>query len=248
MTRTLLAAMTLLLAGCARAPRFAAPIPGVEGRAAQLFSLDFIDVKVGAGAPLAAGRCVYAHYTGWTTDGKKFDSSRDTTNAGRARDPISFPQGFRRVIAGWDLGFQGMHVGGLRRLIIPWQLAYGEKGRAPVLPEKATLIVGETGALVGWRGNAHGEGAAVAESCAVHVDFSIVQFDESAHEGEPDAEPASCAAAGGVDLREHAEDAVVVVCGESNAAVAHADFHDAIVFARVQVDVATRLGVLRGVA
>lgn len=140
MTRTLLAAMALLLAGCARAPRFAAPIPGVEGRAAQLFSLDFIDVKVGAGAPLAAGRCVYAHYTGWTTDGKKFDSSRDTTNAGRVRDPISFPQGFRRVIAGWDLGFQGMHVGGLRRLIIPWQLAYGEKGRAPVIPEKATLI------------------------------------------------------------------------------------------------------------
>ena len=74
------------------------------------------------------------------TDGKKFDSSRDTTNAGRVKDPISFPQGFRRVIAGWDLGFQGMSVGGSRRLIIPWQLAYGEKGRPPVIPERATLI------------------------------------------------------------------------------------------------------------
>ena len=44
------------------------------------------------------------------------------------------------MIAGWDLGFQGMKVGGSRRLIIPWQLAYGEKGRLPTIPEKATLI------------------------------------------------------------------------------------------------------------
>ncbi|WP_310572199.1 FKBP-type peptidyl-prolyl cis-trans isomerase [Gemmatimonas sp.] len=141
MRLTLAVVMTVVvIAGCARAPRYAPPIPAVEGKAVSLFSLDGIDLVVGAGTPLTAGRCVYAHYTGWTVDGKKFDSSRDTTNAGRVKDPISFPQGFRRVIAGWDLGFQGMHVGGSRRLIIPWQLAYGEKGRPPVIPERATLI------------------------------------------------------------------------------------------------------------
>ena len=135
-----MAAMLAGVAGCARAPRFAVPIPAVEGKARRLFSLEAIDLAVGQGTALTPGRCVYAHYTGWTTDGKKFDSSRDTTNSGRVKDPISFPQGFRRVIAGWDLGFQGMKVGGSRRLIIPWQLAYGEKGRLPTISEKATLI------------------------------------------------------------------------------------------------------------
>lgn len=84
--------------------------------------------------------CVYAHYTGWLTDGKKFDSSRDTMPNGQPRTPIAFPQGARRVIAGWDAGFEGMRVGGQRRLIIPYQIAYGELGRPPVIPPKATLI------------------------------------------------------------------------------------------------------------
>ncbi len=136
----LVVALATMIGGCAGAPRYARPIPAVEGRALPLFSLNAIDLVVGAGIPLTSGRCVYAHYTGWTVDGKKFDSSRDTTNSGRVKDPISFPQGFRRVIAGWDLGFQGMAVGGSRRLIIPWQLAYGEKGRPSAIPERATLI------------------------------------------------------------------------------------------------------------
>lgn len=140
MRRILVGGMVAIMAGCAGAPRFARPIPAVEGKALPLFALEAIDLVDGTGTPLTSGRCVYAHYTGWTTDGKQFDSSRDTTAAGRPKDPISFPQGFRRVIAGWDLGFQGMRVGGSRRLIIPWQLAYGEKGRPPVIPEKATLI------------------------------------------------------------------------------------------------------------
>jgi len=140
MRTLLMVAMATAIAGCAGAPRYAVPIPAVEGRAVPLFSLSAIDLTVGTGTPLTSGRCVYAHYTGWTVDGKKFDSSRDTTTAGRVKDPINFPQGFRRVIAGWDLGFQGMSVGGSRRLIIPWQLAYGEKGRPPVIPERATLI------------------------------------------------------------------------------------------------------------
>ncbi|MBK8057478.1 MAG: FKBP-type peptidyl-prolyl cis-trans isomerase [Gemmatimonadetes bacterium] len=95
-------------------------------------------------AKVAVLRCVPVpasiHYTGWLTDGKKFDSSRDTMPNGQPRTPIAFPQGARRVIAGWDAGFEGMQVGGQRRLIIPYQLAYGELGRPPVIPPKATLV------------------------------------------------------------------------------------------------------------
>ncbi len=76
------------------------------------------------------------NYTGWTTDGKKFDSSYDHDGG----QPFVFPAGARRVITGWDTGFEGMRVGGKRRLIVPYQLAYGEAGRPPVIPAKADLI------------------------------------------------------------------------------------------------------------
>jgi peptidylprolyl isomerase len=59
---------------------------------------------------------------------------------GQPRTPIAFAQGARRVIAGWDAGFEGMRVGGRRRLIIPYQLAYGELGRPPLIPPRAELI------------------------------------------------------------------------------------------------------------
>ena len=105
-----------------------------------MFALRYIDVAPGTGATAEQGRCIYAHYTGWLTDGKKFDSSRDTTNDGKPRTPIAFPAGFRRVIVGWDLGFDGMQVGAKRRLIIPFQLAYGVRGRPPVIPARADLV------------------------------------------------------------------------------------------------------------
>jgi peptidylprolyl isomerase len=73
------------------------------------------------------------HYTGWLADGTKFDSSVDRGQ------PIEFPQGNRRVIPGWDTGFDGMRVGGKRRLYIPYQLAYGENRKGPI-PAKANLI------------------------------------------------------------------------------------------------------------
>ena len=134
--------MALLLAGCARtsAPRLADAIPRVEGTPRVAFALRWIDVRAGSGAPAAAAKCLYAHYTGWLTDGTKFDSSRDTTAAGTPRTPIAFPQGARRVIAGWDAGFEGMQVGAQRRLLIPYQLAYGERGRPPRIPPKAMLV------------------------------------------------------------------------------------------------------------
>jgi peptidylprolyl isomerase len=108
-----------------RTPSLPAPIPRVDGEPRTAFTLRYIDVAIGSGAAVAPRKCVFAHYTGWLTDGKKFDSSRDTTPQGKPREPISFPQGARRVIAGWDLGFDGMKVGGQRRLLIPYQLAYG---------------------------------------------------------------------------------------------------------------------------
>jgi peptidylprolyl isomerase len=140
--KSLIAAVGLLAATAClhRAPSLPAPIPKIEGDSRVAFALRYTDIAIGAGASVEPRKCVYAHYTGWLTDGKKFDSSRDTTNDGKPRPPISFPQGARRVIAGWDLGFDGMRVGGRRRLFIPYQLAYGESGRPPVIPPKAVLV------------------------------------------------------------------------------------------------------------
>lgn len=127
--------------GCMHRPApLPANIPRVAGKPQAVFSLKHIDVLSGAGAAAEPRKCLYAHYTGWLTDGKKFDSSRDTTDKGIPRTPIAFAQGARRVIVGWDVGFEGMRVGGQRRLLIPYQLAYGERGRPPVIPPRAELI------------------------------------------------------------------------------------------------------------
>jgi peptidylprolyl isomerase len=134
-------ALTLLILGCATAsPRLPAPIPPLDGEPRTAFALRFLDITTGSGAAAEPARCLYVHYTGWLTDGTKFDSSRDTTPAGTPRTPIGFPQGYRRVITGWDTGFEGMRVGGQRRLLIPYQLAYGELGRPPIIPARATLV------------------------------------------------------------------------------------------------------------
>ncbi len=129
-----------LCTACSHTMHFADPIPPVSESPRTAFALRYIDIVQGTGAPVEPRKCIYAHYTGWLTNGKKFDSSRDTLPNGKARPPLSFPQGARRVIAGWDAGFEGMRVGGQRRLIIPYQLAYGELGRPPVIPPKAMLI------------------------------------------------------------------------------------------------------------
>ncbi len=88
----------------------------------------------GTGDTAAAGQTVSVHYTGWLTDGKKFDSSKDRN------DPFDFPLGGRRVIAGWDEGVQGMKVGGARKLTIPPELGYGARGAGGVIPPNATLV------------------------------------------------------------------------------------------------------------
>lgn len=92
------------------------------------------DLEVGSGTEAVAGKLVQVHYTGWLTDGTKFDSSKDRN------DPFVFPLGGRRVIAGWDEGVQGMKVGGSRKLTIPPELGYGARGAGGVIPPNATLV------------------------------------------------------------------------------------------------------------
>ncbi len=96
--------------------------------------LIYEDVTLGSGDAAVAGQTVSVHYTGWLTDGKKFDSSKDRN------DPFEFPLGAGHVIRGWDEGVQGMQVGGLRKLTIPPDLGYGARGAGGAIPPNATLI------------------------------------------------------------------------------------------------------------
>ena len=96
--------------------------------------LKYEDVKQGTGEEAKAGKTVSVHYTGWLTDGKKFDSSKDRGQ------PFEFPLGGGRVIKGWDEGVQGMKVGGVRKLTIPASLGYGSRGAGGVIPPDATLV------------------------------------------------------------------------------------------------------------
>lgn len=133
--------LVLAVAGCSRGVRLPASIPAAQGKPRVAYALRVLDLVQGTGAAAEPRQCYFVHYTGWLTDGTKFDSSRDTTAEGRPKEPIAFPQGARLVVPGWDAGaFDGMHVGGQRRLFIPYQLAYGERGRPPVIPPRAELV------------------------------------------------------------------------------------------------------------
>lgn len=111
-------------------------VPPVTIAPKSLYSLRYVDILTGTG-PLAPAQKFYTvKYTGWLTDGTKFDSSYDHPG----QEPITFAYGAHRVVPGWDTGFTGMRVGGKRRLYIPYQLAYGEAGREGAIPPKADLI------------------------------------------------------------------------------------------------------------
>ena len=92
------------------------------------------DLKPGAGQEAKSGDHVTVHYVGTLTDGNKFDSSRDRGKG------FAFQLGAGKVIKGWDQGVAGMKIGGLRKLTIPSDLAYGARGFPPVIPPNATLV------------------------------------------------------------------------------------------------------------
>ena len=97
--------------------------------------LSYAILTPGTGAEATPGQMVFMHYTGWLTDGTKFDSSLDRGQ------PFSFPLGAGRVIRGWDEGVAGMKIGEKRQLRIPSKLGYGEKGAGGgVIPPGATLV------------------------------------------------------------------------------------------------------------
>jgi len=96
--------------------------------------LIYVDLSEGEGEAAQAGQRFSVHYTGWLTDGTKFDSSKDRN------DPFDFPLGAGHVIRGWDEGVQGMKVGGVRKLTIPPELGYGTRGFPGVIPPNATLM------------------------------------------------------------------------------------------------------------
>src|SRR5580704_6667222 len=130
---TSLALFSAVLSAQTFDPAMPAAVPAVSGKVVESFGLRYIEVKVGDGAPAAQGQEYTVDYTGWLRDGTKFDSSVGKT-------PLKFVQGRRLVIAGWEAGFEGMKVGGKRRLFLPYELAYGEAGRPPGIPPKSELI------------------------------------------------------------------------------------------------------------
>jgi FKBP-type peptidyl-prolyl cis-trans isomerase len=95
--------------------------------------LKIVDLQQGTGASVQRGQCVTVQYTGWLTDGTKFDSSRDRVGG------FQFTVGAGNVIPGWDKGIPGMKMGGRRRLEVPPALGYGPTGQGPI-PANATLV------------------------------------------------------------------------------------------------------------
>jgi len=112
----------------------AAGLPDTSNLTTTASGLQYKDVTVGNGTEAKQGDTVSVHYTGWLTDGTKFDSSVDRGQ------PFNFPLGTGRVIAGWDEGVAGMKVGGKRKLVIPSDLGYGARGAGSVIPPNATLV------------------------------------------------------------------------------------------------------------
>ena len=122
--------VTLVLAGCAIGAD-----TGEEKVITTPSGLKYVDLKEGNGPAAKKGDTVEVHYTGWLAKDKtKFDSSLDRN------EPFAFPLGGRRVIQGWDVGVQGMKVGGLRKLTIPPEEGYGSRGAGGVIPPNATLV------------------------------------------------------------------------------------------------------------
>jgi FKBP-type peptidyl-prolyl cis-trans isomerase len=130
----LLALFCVLVSGAARAAAPAAPAKTTGKGTKTASGLQYWDLKKGTGPVAKAGATVKVHYTGWLTDGKKFDSSLDRN------EPFEFKLGAGMVIPGWDEGVAGMKVGGKRQLRIPPDLGYGARGAGGAIPPNSTLV------------------------------------------------------------------------------------------------------------
>jgi len=114
------------------APALGVDLTAMERRDSGLYVQDIV---AGTGTTATAGRQVTVDYTGWLPDGTQFDSSKAP-----GRPPFSFTPGQGRVIAGWEEGIPGMKVGGLRKLVIPTSLAYGEQGNRSIPPHSVLVF------------------------------------------------------------------------------------------------------------
>lgn len=135
----LVAAMLLTMTACKRAEAPATPAAETSGAATPAVASQQIDTVVGTGKEATAGTTAVVNYTGWLYEpaapqqrGKEFDSSI-------GREPFKFQLGAGQVIKGWDVGVQGMKVGGKRTLIVPADMGYGAGGAGPI-PPNATLV------------------------------------------------------------------------------------------------------------
>jgi hypothetical protein len=122
-----------LVLACAKNVQTPAGLPPAPGKPVEAFAMRWTEIKLGDGSLAEPGKRLTVHYSGWLENGKKFDASYDRN------EPIVFEHGARNLIFGWETGFDGMRVGGKRRLLIPWQMAYGAKGRGEI-PPRANLI------------------------------------------------------------------------------------------------------------
>ena len=111
-----------------------APTKVTGGGKSMPDGLQYWDIKVGEGPAAVQGKPVQVHYTGWLTNGKKFDSSVDRGQ------PFTFTLGAGQVIKGWDEGVAGMKVGGKRQLKIPPALGYGAQGAGPIPPNSILIF------------------------------------------------------------------------------------------------------------
>jgi FKBP-type peptidyl-prolyl cis-trans isomerase len=139
------AAMVVGLSACASggAPLTARPIQSIPFAASLDVDLSrmtktpsglyYRDIVVGSGPVIHGNVDVKVHYTGWLTNGVKFDGNADDD------PPLTVPLGRGRAIKGWDIGLEGMRAGGRRQLVIPPELAYGSS-RAGLIPPDATLV------------------------------------------------------------------------------------------------------------
>ncbi len=127
----ILAAATMLAPSCKKASSPVSPSP---------VAFSTVDIRVGTGAEATTGKAVTVNYTGWLYDSTAVDNKGLLFDTTSGRGPFYFVVGAGQVIPGWDRGVVGMKVGGLRRLIIPPDLAYGPYGSGGVIPPNATLV------------------------------------------------------------------------------------------------------------